>query len=77
MWMKPLPTTRKMWRMEDGEADQKRPYSKNPPLGRLTLPNPIKQKEKEMEKEKEIKKEKKREREKIGILTHTHFLLPV
>ena len=35
------------------------------------------QKEKEKEKKKEIKKEKKREREKIGILTHTLFLLPV
>ena len=35
------------------------------------------QKEKEKEKKKEIKKEKKREREKIGILTHTIFLLPV
>ena len=34
---------------------------KNPPLGGLTLPNPIKQKEKK----KEIKKEKKIEREKI------------
>ena len=36
-----------------------------------------KDKEKEKEKKKEIKKEKKREREKIGILTHTLFLLPV
>ena len=33
--------------------------------------------QKEKEKKKEIKKEKKREREKIGILTHTLFLLPV
>ena len=59
--------------MESGEADQERTWMKNPPLGRLTLPNPIKQKEKK----KEIKRKKKRESDNIGMLTHTHFLLPV